>query len=266
MDKENNNKELTENEDIFKNCPYCSEKILLNAIKCKYCGEWLNKKEKKEKRKKKIGKMFLNFFLYFIIYFVISAVIKAIFFSENPDVTGKMFVIDILVILTVIVSFFIIKKAKKNDEYYGLLLLLLAVVSIVFISIIRKGQAISFKVNTSMLTSYEEYNKNDNEVFVYFFWGDECPYSASQKNAMDDWVNKYPNIKIKTYETWSDINNRAILESLASAYNTTVQGVPMTFIGDQFWIGYADFFGEEMQTKIDECTKVRCEDAIKRID
>lgn len=30
-------------------CPYCSEKIVFDAKKCRYCGEWLNKKTFKEK-------------------------------------------------------------------------------------------------------------------------------------------------------------------------------------------------------------------------
>lgn len=48
-------------EETTKACPYCGEQILTTAIKCKHCGEFLEKKPQEEtqpvKKKKKISTM-----------------------------------------------------------------------------------------------------------------------------------------------------------------------------------------------------------------
>lgn len=40
---------LSSKQDI-KNCPYCGEKILAVAVKCKHCGEWLPKEQEVKKK------------------------------------------------------------------------------------------------------------------------------------------------------------------------------------------------------------------------
>lgn len=106
---------------------------------------------------------------------------------------------------------------------------------------------------------------SEKKVVIYFFWGDGCPHCSAQKTAMQAWLDKYPDVEIKTYETWANTDNRDLLESFASAYDTTVQGVPMTFIGDKYWVGYADSLEAEMTAKIDECLTKTCENPGKRV-
>lgn len=43
------NVSLSSKQDI-KNCPYCGEKILAIAVKCKHCGEWLPKEQEVKKK------------------------------------------------------------------------------------------------------------------------------------------------------------------------------------------------------------------------
>lgn len=105
----------------------------------------------------------------------------------------------------------------------------------------------------------------EKKVAIYFFWGDGCPHCASQKTIMSQWAEKYPDVEIKTYETWKNESNGKILENLATAYGTTVEGVPMTFIGDKYWVGYSESLGVEMESKIEECLKKDCENPGKRI-
>ncbi|MCK9438916.1 MAG: thioredoxin family protein [Patescibacteria group bacterium] len=107
---------------------------------------------------------------------------------------------------------------------------------------------------------------SEKKVVIYFFWGDGCPHCSNQKTAMQSWLDEYPDVEIKTYETWANVENRDLLESFAAAYDTTVQGVPMTFIGDKYWVGYADSLGSEMTAKIDECLEKTCENPGKRVE
>ena len=114
-------------------------------------------------------------------------------------------------------------------------------------------------------TNTDSYNYNEgadieseSRAVVYFFWGDGCSHCAAQKAAMATWSEQFPGIDIKTYETWGNEDHREMLEELAEAYGTSVQGVPMTFIGDKYWIGYSDSMKAEMEAQISECLKNTC--------
>ncbi len=107
--------------------------------------------------------------------------------------------------------------------------------------------------------------ETEKKLAIYFFWGDGCPHCTTQKEAMTTWLSDYPDIEIKTYETWKNQSNGEILAKLAASYGAEVQGVPMTFIGDKYWVGFADSFELEMENKIKECLNSSCENPGQRI-
>lgn len=94
----------------FKRCQSCGERVRLNAIKCKHCGEKLNIK------KIKIGHILLKFVIGFVIYFTVSMIIKQLILLNNPETTGKMFIIDIFVVLIMLITTSLIKKVKINKS------------------------------------------------------------------------------------------------------------------------------------------------------
>ncbi len=99
---------------------------------------------------------------------------------------------------------------------------------------------------------------NPGHVVVYFFWGDGCPHCAHEKPFLEEMQQKYPMIEIKMFETWKNPDNAQLFSDVAKAYGTTAQGVPTTFIGDKYWVGYADYMGEEMEAKITSCIDNGC--------
>ena len=96
---------------------------------------------------------------------------------------------------------------------------------------------------------------------VYFFWGDGCPHCTTQKAFLDEMKNKYPDLELKSYETWNDRENADLLQRLARAYGAEVQGVPTTFIGDhEPLVGFAEFMKADLENKIKVCVEQGCTD------
>jgi len=96
------------NYSIFRKYKFCKKQLLLNNIKYKNPRNEL-------KTKINIKKILLSFFLYLIVYFFLSAIIKGIILLNNPAITGKLFIIDISVII-IITIFHIIKRSKKGSK------------------------------------------------------------------------------------------------------------------------------------------------------
>lgn len=103
------------------------------------------------------------------------------------------------------------------------------------------------------------------KIVIYFFYGNGCPYCEKQKEFFNDLKKEMKNIEVKSYEVYGNKSNYQKFIDMAKAYNTEVEGVPMTFIGDKFWRGYADYIGEEIKTHLESCTNEICPDPATRL-
>lgn len=126
--------------------------------------------------------------------------------------------------------------------------------------LIKKEVGVLFILALFALTSIfiVSAQSNSSDVTVYFFWGDGCPHCAVEKPFLEELESKYSEVEVKMFETWKDSENAQLFREVAKAYDTTPRGVPTTFIGDEYWVGYADYMGDELEAKIQTCIATGC--------
>jgi thiol-disulfide isomerase/thioredoxin len=111
-------------------------------------------------------------------------------------------------------------------------------------------------------------NSSDQEVVIYFFWGEGCPYCQTEKAFLDGIKDDFPSLVINDYEVYYNEENRNMFLEMAAAYGIdNPQGVPMTFINDQYFIGFAeDPIGLEIISLINGCLDSVCLNPITRLN
>jgi len=100
----------------------------------------------------------------------------------------------------------------------------------------------------------------EDVVNVYFFWGEGCPYCEMQKPFLEELANRYPEVVIKSYEVYNNLDNRLIFFEMSAAAGFDPQGVPTTFIGNRHWTGFSEQISHEMEAKVVSCIESPCPD------
>ena len=77
----------------------------------------------------------------------------------------------------------------------------------------------------------------NNTVCIHFFYSSGCPHCAQEKPFLHQLAQKYP-IELHEFEV-GDPKNTELWRQISDKYKTQPVGVPMTFIGDKVFIGFA---------------------------
>jgi glutaredoxin len=102
-------------------------------------------------------------------------------------------------------------------------------------------------------------------VNVYIFVGEGCPYCAKAKAYLQGLADEDPRIVVHDFEIYYDLQNREYFFDFAAIHELEPQYVPMTFIGDRYWIGFSDTIQAEMTSAIQGCLESSCVDFGKDI-
>jgi len=111
------------------------------------------------------------------------------------------------------------------------------------------------------ITSAQAQESQQNTVYIYFFWGEGCPHCAEEEPFLEDLARRYPQLKVEDFEVWYHAANRNLFNKMAAAFNFTPSGVPVTFIGGRYWIGFTQDMGEEIEAYAVACIESGCQDA-----
>ena len=98
------------------------------------------------------------------------------------------------------------------------------------------------------------------DVPIYFFWGDGCPHCAEEEPFLKELVRNNQRVTLLDYEVWYVPKNQNLMKQMAAAMGFEPSGVPVTIVGDRYWVGYTTQIGEEIEAQVNVCLTESCPD------
>jgi len=98
-----------------KKCPYCAEEIQDDAIKCRYCGEFLEKKPQEKW-------YFKTYFLVITFLCIGPLVLPLIWLHPTFSRKKKIIITIIVVIISYLLGSLLVNALKSISRYYQLML------------------------------------------------------------------------------------------------------------------------------------------------
>ncbi|MDO9509984.1 MAG: hypothetical protein Q7J14_01700 [Candidatus Magasanikbacteria bacterium] len=104
------------------------------------------------------------------------------------------------------------------------------------------------------------------EVNLYFFWGNGCPHCFKEEELLEQFKNKYPYLRVYSYEVYGDFKNMILLQKIATKLDARVDGIPFTIIGDKYFSGFSEVSSPaDLADRITECKNKVCPDSVAEI-
>ena len=99
-----------------------------------------------------------------------------------------------------------------------------------------------------------------NQVVIYIFWGEGCPYCRAELAFLTELKETYPQIIIREYEVYHNESHRLYLTQMLAEYNLEPSGVPTTFINNRYWIGFSENVASQIEQTVAACLETVCTD------
>jgi len=88
-------------------------------------------------------------------------------------------------------------------------------------------------------------------VELTMFFGEGCPYCASERRFLEDLQTTRPLLVVQEYEVWNSEENRQRFDEMADSAGVEARAVPTTFLGGRVWVGFDDVVADEIEEAVD---------------
>ncbi len=92
--------------------------------------------------------------------------------------------------------------------------------------------------------------KEDGKIHFYLFYSQTCPHCHKERSFINDQLKNIYKDKVVFYEYEVSKYNR-LYESVSSYYGYTGEGIPLTIIGDKYYVGFGDSMKSILVSKLD---------------
>jgi len=87
---------------------------------------------------------------------------------------------------------------------------------------------------------------------ILYFWGIGCPFCERLKPQLEELAAEYPQVQLRDFEVYYDRANQQRFIDTTNKYGIDAHSVPLTFIGERYWIGYREHFPAEMRAELEQ--------------
>lgn len=94
---------------------------------------------------------------------------------------------------------------------------------------------------------------DNNKINLYLFHGKECPHCEEERIWLKKIEKEYKEyLNIYMFEVWHDDENASMMNDVKEKLEISKSGVPLTVVGEEYFVGYSDTIGSRIESAIKE--------------
>ena len=97
----------------------------------------------------------------------------------------------------------------------------------------------------------------EDKINLYLFHGQECPHCEEERKFLKKIEEDYKDyLNIHYFEVWHSKSNSELMKKVIEKLDIKQKGVPLTIIGEEYFVGYSNTVGSKIENKIKEYANI----------